>query len=119
MLDETISTILIEFIKSFTDASNIMTKTFFVVIPYSHTGLPGVSSSPFAFFGKKKDNTAKQTRELEAFEEARSQLEQRTNVVMQGLGRTGIRGVILGTEELTELYYKFFNPGETEKPMKI
>jgi len=113
----------IEFIRSFTEASNIMTKTFFVIVPYSG-GLSTSSSSsnPFAalFGGKSKEQVAaKETRRLEAFEEARSQLEQRTNVVMQGLGRTGIRGVVLGTEELTELYYKFFNPGETSNPTKI
>ncbi len=113
----------IEFIRGFTEASNIMTKTFFVIVPYSGTGLSvgSSSSNPFsALFGRKSKEqvAAKETRRLEAFEEARSQLEQRTNVVMQGLGRTGIRGVVLGTEELTELYYKFFNPGETANPTK-
>ena len=50
-----------------------------------------------------------------AFEEARSQLEQRVGIISQGLSRTGVRVVSLGTEELTELYYHLFNPGEAEK----
>jgi len=113
----------IEFIRSFTDASNIMTKTFFVVVPYSGTGLPTSTSSSnplSALFGSKnkQESKAKEVRELEAFEEARSQLEQRANVVLQGLSRTGIRGVVLGTEELTELYYKFFNPGDSSAAAK-
>ncbi|MEA2715541.1 MAG: hypothetical protein QOG91_569, partial [Candidatus Parcubacteria bacterium] len=53
------------------------------------------------------------------FQEYRSQLEQRTAVVEQGLVRCGIRAAELGTEEVVELYYKLFNPGETEKPIQI
>jgi len=53
------------------------------------------------------------------FEENRSQLEERLSVVEQGLVRTGIRVARLGTEETIELFYKAFNPGETEKPLKI
>jgi hypothetical protein len=55
----------------------------------------------------------------EQFEEYRSQLEQRVGVVEQGLVRCGIRVAELGTEEVVELYYKIFNPGETEKPIQI
>ena len=53
------------------------------------------------------------------FQEYRSQLEQRVAVVEQGLVRCGIRSAELGTEEVVELYYKLFNPGETEKPIQI
>ncbi|GMQ95468.1 MAG: hypothetical protein BMS9Abin13_583 [Patescibacteria group bacterium] len=112
----------IDFIKNFTDSTNIMTKTFFVILPYSHPILSQKTTSPFDFFSKKKNATRKESREeqkLEAFEEARSQLEQRVSVAKQGLARTGLRAVVLGTEEIIELYYKFFNPGETEKPVKI
>ncbi|MDE1941216.1 MAG: hypothetical protein KGI66_03805, partial [Patescibacteria group bacterium] len=55
----------------------------------------------------------------EQFNESRSQLEQRAAVVEQGLVRCGIRAAELGTEEVVELYYKLFNPGETEKPIQI
>ncbi|MFA6095626.1 MAG: hypothetical protein WC767_02175, partial [Candidatus Paceibacterota bacterium] len=53
------------------------------------------------------------------FEEHRSQLEQRVGVVTQGLVRCGIRSVELGTEEIVELFYKIFNPGDTEKPIPL
>lgn len=109
----------IEFIRKFTEETNIMTKTFFIVIPYARTGLPTKKGSPLEnLFPSKKSSKEKTEEELEAFEEVRSQLEQRANVVKQGLARTGVRAVPLGTEEVTELYYKFFNPGETEKPIK-
>src|SRR3989344_4558975 len=46
-------------------------------------------------------------------------LEEQMSVVEQGLVRTGIRVARLGTEEVIELFYKAFNPGETEKPIKM
>ncbi len=49
------------------------------------------------------------------FEQSKTQLEQRVSVVEEGLTRCGIRIVELGTEELVELFYKSFNPGELDK----
>ncbi len=107
----------IEFIRSFTEAANIMTKNFFVVVPYT----PAVIStsggaSSFLPFGKKKANVAEENR---TFEEQATQLEQRIAIVQQGLIRTGVRTVQLGTEEAIELLYKMFNPGEDSKPMSL
>ena len=53
------------------------------------------------------------------FEEQVSQLEQRLSIVQQGLIRTGVRTVQLGTEEAVELLYKMFNPGEDSKPIPL
>src|SRR4051812_19027604 len=87
----------IEFVKSFTEAANIMTKNFFVVIPYSPNSavikgaralLPGFAAS------KPSSEDSNKT-----FEEHVSQLEQRISIVQQGLIRTGVRTVQLGTEE--------------------
>lgn len=115
----------IEFIRTFTESTNIMTKTFFVVVPFSPAPLGGGgegSGSIFEnLFGKKSGSSAgaqKNQDSILRFEEARSQLEQRANVVKQGLIRSGVRAVPLGTEELVELYYKLFNPSDTEKPIK-
>jgi len=109
----------IEFIKTFTESTNIMTKTFFIVVPYSAPVIQG-SSGVKNIFGKKK--SAGQTNaeaDLASFEEHRSQLEQRTGVVEQGLSRCGLRTINLGTEEVVELFYKIFNPGDTEKPITL
>ncbi len=102
----------IEFIRKFTEEVNIMSKSFYVVVPYTPTVL-AKSSGGLNPFAKKTEKTV-----TAAFEENRSQLEQRVSVVEQGLGRCGIRVLQLGSEELVELYYKVFNPGETEKPIK-
>lgn len=106
----------IEFIKTFVDNSNIMTKGFFIVIPYMPPAIT-VSKNPLSSLMKKGPND--KILENQKFEEYRSQLEQRVGVVEQGLVRCGIRVAELGTEEVVELYYKIFNPGETEKPIQI
>jgi hypothetical protein len=109
----------IEFIKNFTETTNIMTKHFFIVVPYSaailNAGSAGGLVSRFGLGGKKDSKEAHEAN----FDENRSQLEERVSVVEQGLVRTGIRVARLGTEEVIELFYKAFNPGETEKPLKV
>ncbi|MBM3260831.1 conjugal transfer protein TraC [Candidatus Kaiserbacteria bacterium] len=107
----------IEFIKSFTEAANIMTKNFFVVVPYTPTIIKKATgpTSYLPSFGGKKDSGTVET----SFEEHVSQLEQRISIVQQGLVRTGVRTVQLGTEEAIELLYKMFNPGEEGKPMPV
>lgn len=108
----------IQFIKSFTEAANIMTKNFFVVVPYSAgtLSLKGSSIASKLPFGNKKTAPEDENR---SFEEEVSQLEQRIAIVQQGLVRCGVRTVQLGTEEAIELFYKLFNPGEEGKPMPL
>lgn len=114
----------IEFIKNFTESTNIMTKNFFIVVPYSPSILSsskadGIANSITSSLGLGGANKDKKADEETSFDEDRSQLEERLSVVEQGLIRTGIRVAHLGTEEVIELFYKAFNPGETEKPIKI
>lgn len=109
----------IEFIKSFTEAANIMTKNFFVIVPYSPGALQSIAGAGLRdklSFGKKTGGADNSNR---TFEEKASQLEQRIAIVQQGLVRCGVRTVQLGTEEAIELFYKLFNPGEEGKPMPL
>jgi len=108
----------IGFVKSFTEAANIMTKNFFVVVPYAPTISLGKKGGPLAFlpFGNKKTSAEEANK---TFGEQASQLEQRIAIVQQGLIRTGVRTIQLGTEEAVELLYKMFNPGEEGKPMAV
>lgn len=106
----------ISFIKDFTNRTNIMSKNFFIIVPYS--GGSGVSKKDggglAGMFGKKGGKKKMTASEVQNFEEARIQLEQRVSIVEQGLSRCDLRTVRLGTEEITELFYKKFNPGELE-----
>ena len=110
-----------EFIRNFTETVSIMTKNFFVVIPYTHTILKSDSAiftKISGIFNKKNREEVKMAKQ-EDFEEKRSQLEQRVDVIQQGLGRCGIKSVELGTEEIVEVFYKVFNPGEVEGKIKL
>ncbi len=97
------------FITRFAEETNIMTKHFFIVVPYIAAGTAQKSSSLMSF-GTSGDNLAQDS----AFDTARIQLEQRIATVTQGLTRFGLRGQKLGTEEAIELFYKLFNPGEQD-----
>ncbi len=108
----------IEFIKNFTETVSIMTKSFFVVVPYTHTTLKSESGFLGGLFSKK-NKEEKRADEQADFEEKRSQLEQRVSVIQQGLGRCGIKSAQLGTEEIVEVFYKIFNPGELEGKIQL
>ena len=110
----------IEFIRTFVETTNIMSKSFFVIVPYDPAKISG-GKNPISKFmpGKKKSKAEETATSDQSFQEYKSQLEQRASVVEQGLVRCGIRAAELGTEEVVELYYKLFNPGETEKPIQV
>jgi type IV secretory pathway VirB4 component len=108
----------IEFIRNFTESVSIMTKNFFVVVPYSHTPLRPRGNVFKELFSRKSKAEAKQAKQ-EDFEEKRSQLEERVSVIQQGLGRCGVKSAQLDTEEIVEVFYKVFNPGEVEGKIKL
>jgi len=105
------------FIKDFTERANIMTKNFFIVVPYD----PALINRGGGMLGSLLPGRSGGMAALsdEQFEQYRTQLEQRSAVIEQGLVRTGVRVVKLGTEEVIELFYKLFNPGELEKPLQV
>jgi len=106
----------IEFVRSFTERANIMSKHFFVVVPYNPPAVNLKKAAQGVFLGS--NNLDAKGKDI-GFEEHRTQLEQRMSVVEQGLVRCGVRTVPLGTEEAIELLYKEFNPGELEKPIAL
>jgi len=108
----------IQFIQSFSDSVNIMEKKFFVVVSYTPPTLSASSgSNPLGrLFGKGDED---ETTDDDVFQEAKSQLEQRVDLVSAGISRTGLRLAPLGTEEAIEVFYRIFNPGESEKPIAL
>ena len=102
-----------EFITTFTTQVDIMTKNFFVVVPYTALSLEVKGFTKFL-----KPNPEKEAQAHDKFMEDRTQLEQRVSVVEQGLSRIGIRTTPLGTEELTELFYHIFNPADLSNAPK-
>jgi hypothetical protein len=106
----------IAFIKDFTARANIMAKNFFIVVPYDPALIARGGGIGSLLPGGKSTTTALSD---EQFEQYRTQIQQRISVVEQGLVRTGVRIASLGTEEVIELFYKLFNPGELEKPLQL
>ncbi len=106
----------IEFIKWFTDSVNIMSKKFYVVIPYTGSAFSSSSNNKSLFsqlFGGGSKKTFQE--ESAKFEEQRSQLEQRIAIVKSGLSQFGVRSEQLNTEQSIEVFYNMFNPGETHR----
>ncbi|MFA6253763.1 MAG: hypothetical protein WC640_00660 [Candidatus Paceibacterota bacterium] len=106
----------IEFIRFFTDTHNVMTKNFFVVIPYTPPILNTRKGGFLSGLMGRNDNSSASEIANSNFEENVAQLNQRVNVVRGGLSRVGLRNEPLETEELIELYFKIFNPGEAGTP---
>jgi len=98
-----------EFVRNFVATEQIVSRSFYAVVPYGGTLAPA-GGGTFSFFNKKTPTTAQ-----EKFEEQRAQLMQRVGTVEQGLSRIGVRTAMLSTEELIELYYRLYNPGESKR----
>ncbi|HRH31208.1 MAG TPA: hypothetical protein PK950_00895 [Candidatus Paceibacterota bacterium] len=101
----------IEFIRTFSEQTNIMEKSFFIVVPFEPISLSAGKGIGKLLSGIAKSKTLG-TIDTTQFEEARSQLDQRVAVISQGLSRVGVRTVPLASEQVVELFYNIFNPGE-------
>ncbi len=103
-----------DFVKSLTELANVITESFYLVIPFAQ-----IESKESGFMGTIKTLIGQKKtveEEKKTFEELKSQLWQRLNFVISGLEDIGIRAVPLNTEELIELYYRLYNPEAKEKP---
>ncbi|KKT90569.1 MAG: hypothetical protein UW92_C0034G0011 [Candidatus Jorgensenbacteria bacterium GW2011_GWA2_45_13] len=97
------------FIRTFVEQNNIVSKTFFVVVPYDISATVEQAKGIFSFLNKDKgDGSSVEQGHLQ-------QLTQRVDEVIDGLSQIGLRGVALEDEELTELFYNLYNPEFTEK----
>jgi type IV secretory pathway VirB4 component len=105
----------VEFIKNFVEVANIVSKTFYVVVSFT----PPVLQSRKGFFGGMLGALSRKKQEAgdtaKRFDEHAAQLQQRLDVVSQGLASAGVRTAVLQTEELVELFFGLFNPGELER----
>lgn len=100
----------IEFIKAFTQDVDVMSKNFFVVVPYTPSAL-NLSKGMTGVLNVGSNKPSK-TFDDSRFEEHRIQLEQRVALVKEGLARMGVRSISLQQEELVELFYHIYNPSD-------
>jgi hypothetical protein len=99
----------IEFIRTFTKDIDVMSKNFFVVIPYSPLKVDFSRGITDLLTPKK---SSQKTPNETQFEEHRIQLEQRVGLVTAGLARVGVRTITLQKDDLVELYYHLYNPAD-------
>jgi hypothetical protein len=100
-----------DFIKELVKVSDVMSKHFYVVIPFSP--LESKEDNPVSkfmtlFSGSKpikQDNTN--------FQRYKSQLWQRVRHVVNGLAGMSVNAEPLNTQELIELFYTLYNPSST------
>ncbi len=96
------------FIKNLTEVSNIMTKFFYIVVPFSpiESKEGGLFNKISALFAPKQEIMKKR----ENFETYKNQLWQRVDHIIAGLSGIGLKIVPLQTEEIIELLYNSYNP---------
>jgi len=99
----------IEFVKELIGISNVMHKTFYVVI--SDKNLPGQSVLARLVGPKQAAPSGK-------FQETRSSLLTTANLVANGLSSIGLHCVLLNTKELIDLLYATYNP-DTARRQKL
>lgn len=99
----------INFVQELVKDSNIMSKTFFITIPFSVTQnkKEGILER---FMKGFKTATGARTMTDEEFEHNKNQLFQRVEQVAGGLRSMGLRIVPLQTQEVLELFYNIYNP---------
>lgn len=97
-----------KFIRDLIGGGAIMSKSFFVVVPFTLMKIPGMKAVKGLI--KKQPITFSEER----FQQCKSQLWQRMEFVALGLRRCGLRCVPLNTSELIELFWSLYHPEEAE-----
>jgi hypothetical protein len=105
------------FVKNLVDTSNIMTKTFYVIVPFAFTeGKKEGFLSRIRIALNPKQAIMEKNMEFESY---KNQLWQRVDHIIAGLEGTGIRMMPLKTPELIELYYNAYNPAVIKSAERI
>lgn len=103
----------IAFIEALAQETNIMDKSFFIVVPYYPSGdmTSAVNSSKNFLSNLFAPQKQQRIRIDEAtFIKSKDEIANRMNTVVGGLMQMSIRAVQLTTKELGELYYNVYNP---------
>lgn len=103
----------IDFIDQLSQQTNIMSKNFFIVVPYYPAGdlSSAVNTSKNFLSNLFAAQTQQRVRiDERTYSKIKEELNNRVNALVGGLAQMGIRSVRLNTKELGELYYNAYNP---------
>lgn len=96
-----------EFVKGLIEMSNVMTKKFYIVVPFA-----AIEAKQESFI-KKIIKTFKPAKKIDftekAFARYKEQLWQRLEYISDGLSGMGLRVQPLDTENILELFYNLYN----------
>ncbi len=111
----------IQFIQDLVQGDAVMTKNFYIVVPYALTAVLGMGAVTRQFnfsglFGGKKSENPGQKSQItdEEFEKCKNQLWQRMEFLALGLKRCGLDSIPLTTPELIELFWSLHHPDQAE-----
>lgn len=93
------------FVQDLISRGSIMSKSFYVVVPFTLIEIPEIGDG---LFSKKSKTEISQ----EKLKRGKSQLWQRMEFVAMGLRRCGLKSVPLNTSELIELFWSLHHPEE-------
>lgn len=104
-----------EFIKNMVVGDVVMTKNFFVVVPYNLMEIFGVKGAGKNLF-EQVSGSKQQAQPLkdDEFQRCKTQLWQRMEYLAMGLRRCGLETVPLTTPELIELFWSIHHPDQAE-----
>ena len=105
-----------QFIGELVQIADIMTKRFYIVIPYAPK-----ADRPAKFFNRLGDiflPTSNIHLKQKQFEQFRLELFKRVDNTVNALDSAGLKSIVLDTQSLIELYYNSYNP-ETSRQQKL
>ncbi len=103
----------ISFIGALAQETNIMDKSFFIVVPYYPAGdVTSAVSQSKSMVGSLFGSTKQQRIRIDeaTYNKSKDEVRNRVQTVINGLLQIGIRSSQLNTKELGELYYNVYNP---------
>jgi len=99
-----------EFVQQLVEEGSILTKNFFIVVPYTLLEATGIDTTEKGILKRARIPALTE----EAFQRCKVQLWQRMEYVALGLRRCGLQAVPLTTPEIVELFWSLHHPKEAE-----
>ncbi len=102
------------FVRGLTELGDIMAKTFYIAVPfYVVEDTKGRTGPLDTFKSIFSPSTFVKTISEEDLENYRLQINQRIDIIVEGLSGMGLETKTLAEDELINLFYQFYNPGHT------
>ena len=101
-----------DFIKELIGLGEIMSRRFYVVVPYNPLG-----DKKMGFLSRVSELFSIATAvkiKKDKFEKYRETLFRRADIIISGLSGMGIKAVPLDTQSLIQIFYNIYNPAESE-----